>query len=44
MSALVGAAVLDVVVMVSSDDPPVWLLAAGPAGADGGGHGPAAGR
>lgn len=33
MSALVGAAVLDVVVMVSSDDSPVWLLAAGPAGA-----------
>ena len=33
MSALVSAAVLDVVVMVSSDDPPVWLLAAGPAGA-----------
>ena len=33
MSALLDAVVLDVVVMASSDGPPVWLLAAGPAGA-----------
>ena len=33
MSALLNAVVLDVVVMASSDGPPVWLLAAGPAGA-----------
>lgn len=33
MSALVDSVLLDVVVMASSDGPPVWLLAAGPAGA-----------
>lgn len=32
MSAVVSGVVLDVVVM-ASDGPPVWLLAAGPAGA-----------
>ncbi|WP_374454995.1 hypothetical protein [Nocardioides sp.] len=33
MSALLGPGLVDVVVMASSDGPPVWLLAAGPAGA-----------
>ena len=33
MSVLVDSVLLDVVVMASSDGPPVWLLAAGPAGA-----------
>lgn len=32
MSGLLEVLVLDVVVMATSDDPPVWLLAAGPAG------------
>ena len=33
MSGLLDTVLLDVVVMASSDGPPVWLLAAGPAGA-----------